>query len=143
MILTEENIAYISKNLELYGLKNQDLKEAILDHICTYIEGVDETDFDSAYKIAIQQFGGYLTINRIQVETNLQLHYRSAKIRNRFLFVIGFLNAIFITTGSLFKIMHWPYAGKILVFGFTLLLFITLPLYFYTKYKDESLKYQF
>ena len=95
MILTEQNIAYISKNLELYGLKNQDLKEGILDHICTYIEGIDETDFDSAYKIAIQQFGGYLNINRIQVETNLQIHYRSAKIRNRFLFLIGFLNAIF------------------------------------------------
>ena len=89
MILTEQQINYIDKNLELYGLKNQTLKEDILDHICTYIENTDETNFDIAYQNAINQFGGYLNINQLQRETNAQLYFKSAKNRTKFLFIIG------------------------------------------------------
>ncbi|WP_299892190.1 hypothetical protein [uncultured Lacinutrix sp.] len=142
MKLTEQNIAYITKNLELYGLKNQNLKEDILDHICTHIENTKDDNFNRAYETAIQQFGGYLNINQIQRETHSQLYYKSAKNRYKILFIIGFLNSILIATGSLFKIMHWPDAGKILVLAFAFFILITLPLLFYSKYKDKSLKYQ-
>lgn len=142
MILTEQQIKYIDKNLELYGLKNQTLKEDILDHICTYIENTDETNFDIAYQNAINQFGGYLNINQLQRETNAQLYFKSAKNRTKFLFIIGFITAVLISVGSIFKIMHFPFAGIIMVSGFAVLIFITLPLFFYTKYKDTILKYQ-
>ena len=142
MILTDENIDYIAKNLALYGLKNSALKEDILDHICTSIENSEATHFDEAYKAAIHQFGGYLNINHIQTETNVQLYLKSAKNRTKLLFIISFLNAVLIATGSLFKIMHWPFAGQILVAGFAVLILMTFPLYFYSKYKDSSLKYQ-
>ncbi len=87
MILTEQQINYIDKNLELYGLKNQTLKEDILDHICTYIENTDETNFDIAYQNAINQFGGYLNINQTQKKRGkprllfryLKLNYSSPK----------------------------------------------------------------
>ncbi len=142
MILTDENIDYIAKNLALYGLKNEELKEDILDHICTYIENSTENNFDIAYKAAIHQFGGYLNINHIQTETNVQLYLKSTKNRTKLLFIIGFLSAVLIATGSLFKILHWPFAGQILFSGFVLLILMTLPLYFYTKYKNSLLKYQ-
>ncbi|MGH1386318.1 hypothetical protein [Kordia sp.] len=142
MILTDQNIDYISKNLELYGLKNQELKEDILDHICTHIENSEATNFELAYEAAIQKFGGYLNINHIQTETNVQLYFKSAKNRKKLLFTLGFLNAALLTVGSLFKVMQWPYAGQILVSGFAFLVLMTLPLYFYSKYKDSSLTYQ-
>ena len=142
MRLTDQHIDYISTNLELYGLKNQDLKEDILDHICTHIEQAETDNFDQAYQAAIHKFGGYLNINYIQTETNTQLYFKSAKNRTKLLFVFGLLTAILFATGSLFKIMHFPYAGIILFLGFTFLIFMTLPLYFYSKYKDKSLKYQ-
>lgn len=142
MILTEQNITYISKNLELYGLKNPELKEDILDHICTYLENTEEINFNQAYQTVIQKFGGYLNIQRIQTETNLQLYSKSAIYRSRILFIMGFVSTILITTGILFKITQWPYSGKILVSGFAVLIVATLPIYFYSKYKDKSIKYQ-
>lgn len=142
MRLTDQNIDYISTNLELYGLKNQALKEDILDHICTYLENEDQLTFEEAYLEAIHKFGGYLSISQIEKETNAQLYFKSAKNRNKLLFVLEYLTASLIITGSLFKIMHWPFAGIIIFSGFMLLIIITLPLYFYTKYKEQTLKYQ-
>ncbi len=141
MRLTEQDIAFISKNLELYGLKSLELKEDILDHICTHIENSEEDKFDKAYQAAIQQFGGYLNIKNIQRETNLQLYFKSAKNFNRLLFIIGYINTILFTTGILSKIMHWPYLGILLILGFATFIFITLPIYFYTEYRDKLLKY--
>ncbi len=142
MILSDKQIDYISTNLKLYGLKNQDLKEDILDHICSYIEQADNTNFDQAYQQAIQQFGGYLHINQIQRETNAQLYLKSSKNRKRLLSFLELITAMLIATGSLFKIMHWPYAGMLIFIGFVCLILMTLPLYFYSKHKDQSLKYQ-
>ncbi|WGD34008.1 hypothetical protein [Olleya sp. YS] len=142
MRLTDQHIDYISNNLELYGLKNEALKEDILDHICTYIENTDHANFETAYQNAINKFGGYLNINQIQQETNVQLYFKSAKNRNKLLFASSCLTAILIAIGSLFKIMHWPYASIMLLLGFMLLILITLPVYFYNKYKEKTLKYQ-
>lgn len=142
MRLTDQNIDYIANNLELYGLKNPDLKEDILDHICTYLENEEQLSFDEAYKLAIQQFGGYLSITQIQHETNTQLYFKSAKNRSKVLISFEFITALLIITGSLFKIMHWPFAGILIFSGFIVLILITLPLYFYNKYKAQTLKYQ-
>ncbi|WP_299251325.1 hypothetical protein [uncultured Lacinutrix sp.] len=142
MILTDQQIDYIQTNLELYGLKNKALKEDILDHICTYIEHTEHSNFDKAYKNAIQQFGGYLNINQIERETNAQLYFKSAKNRKRLLSISELLAAILVTTGCLFKIMHWPYASTIIFAGFAFLIAIPLPLYFYNKHKEHALKHQ-
>ncbi|MFK7749661.1 MAG: hypothetical protein AB8B65_14790 [Kordia sp.] len=142
MILTDQNIDYISKNLELYGLKNQELREDILDHICIHIENSEATNFELAYQAAIQKFGGYLNINHIQTETNVQLYFKASKNRMKLSFAIELLTSMFILTGCFFKIMQWPYAGLILFSGFALLILLALPLYFYTRYKEKLLKYQ-
>ena len=57
-------------------------------------------------------------------------------------YVLGFLALFTLSTASLFKIMHWPYAGILIFSGFIVLILITLPLYFYNKYKAQTLKYQ-
>lgn len=142
MILTDENIDYVSKNLELYGLKNEALKEDILDHICTFIENTEEGDFEGAYQTAIQKFGGYLHINHIQTETEVQLYFEAAKNRMKLSFAIDLLTTLLILTGCFFKVMQWPYAGWILFSGFVLLILLALPRYFYTRYKEKLLKYQ-
>mgnify|MGYP006091495053 CR=1 FL=1 len=142
MILTDEHIDYIYTNLKLYGLKNKDLKEDILDHICVYIENSESTDFEEAYQSAIQKFGGYFNINGIQQEIKVQLYFKSVKNRAKLSFIIELLTSILIITGSLFKIMHWPYGSWILFLGFMFLIMTALPFHFYIKYKDKSIKYQ-
>ena len=45
MELSEKHIAFIENNLTLYGVENKDLREDLLDHICTYIEHQNSDDF--------------------------------------------------------------------------------------------------
>ena len=71
MILKDIHIEFIENNLKLYGVKSKDLREDLLDHICTYIETSDSQDFDSLYQEALQKFGGYTSFQNLQLETNL------------------------------------------------------------------------
>ncbi|MES2485509.1 MAG: hypothetical protein V4581_06115 [Bacteroidota bacterium] len=49
--------------------------------------------------------------------------------------VLGFFAFFTLSTGVMFKIMHWPAAGIIMFAGFMLLNFGYLPVYFLQKYK--------
>ncbi len=51
--------------------------------------------------------------------------------------LLGFLAAFGISTGILFKIMHWPGAGISLVVGVFIFNVGYLPLYFYDRYKKS------
>ena len=56
----------------------------------------------------------------------------------RTVYLSGFIASFLVSTGVMFKIMHWPYAGMILFSGFTILNFVFLPTFFYYKYKNSS-----
>ena len=49
--------------------------------------------------------------------------------------LLGFLASFMISTGILFKVFHWPYAGIILFAGFLILNFGFLPFFFFNKKK--------
>ncbi|MEM5539926.1 hypothetical protein [Olleya sp. AS48] len=55
-------------------------------------------------------------------------------------YVLGFLALFTLSTASLFKIMHWPYAGILIFVGFLLLNFGFLPTLFYKLYKIDAIK---
>lgn len=52
---------------------------------------------------------------------------------NRAVNVLGFLAAFALSTGIMFKVMHWPFAGIIIFTGFLLLNFGFLPTFFYQR----------
>ena len=135
MILTEEQIDYISTSLELHGITTEELKNDLLDHICTYIETGKYTDFETAYKEALLKFGGYAGMGKLERDTYHLVTFKSSIRRQKFVYIFGFLASFTMILGMLFKIMHWPGAGIILFSGFLLLLFGYLPVYFYQRYK--------
>lgn len=47
--------------------------------------------------------------------------------------LLGFLSSFTISTGIMFKLFHWPYAGIVVFSGFLLLNFGFLPLFFFGK----------
>ncbi|WP_162845293.1 hypothetical protein [Flavobacterium arcticum] len=53
----------------------------------------------------------------------------------RTVYLLGFITFFTLSTGIMFKIMHWPMASLLMVIGFMLLNFGYLPIYFYQKYK--------
>ena len=135
MILTDQQIEYISNNLKFYGIKSDELRNDVLDHICTFIENETFEDFETAYKEAIKNFGGYNEMRMMETETYLLTSFRKNMFRRRLLYIFGFLSLNSVFSGMLFKLMHWPGASIILFSGFLLLIFIFLPIAFYHKYK--------
>lgn len=135
MILTEEQIAYIATNLKFYGITSVDLHEDVLDHICTHIESGNFDNFDTAYKDALQKFGGYSAMSGLERDTYMLVTFRKNLRRQKFIYVFGFLATFSLLLGTLFKLMHWPYASIMLFVGFLFLLFVILPLYFYQRYQ--------
>ena len=141
MKLTDRHIDYINNNLRLYGVKSEPLREDLLDHICTYIENQESDDFEKLYQDALHEFGGYASFQNLQLETNFQKFASQSLIRKKILFSAATIALLSIFIGSLFKIMHWPFASILLFVGFMILLIIVIPLFFYDRYKSVIHKF--
>ena len=55
----------------------------------------------------------------------------------RLVHVAGYLGMSLATVGALFKIMHWPGAGVMLIAGLAFLGFIYVPIYYFKKYQTS------
>lgn len=55
-------------------------------------------------------------------------------------YILAFLALFTLSTASLFKIMHWPFAGWLLTIGFVLFNFGFLPTLLYRLYSYEKSK---
>lgn len=141
MILTDQHIEFIENNLKLYGVKSTDLREDLLDHICTYIETNESQDFDSLYQEALQKFGGYSSFQNLQLETNYQKFAKQIITINKLKFSFGFLVILFLVTGLVFQMMNWPYANAWLLCAILVSVLIILPIHFYAKYKKSIHKF--
>lgn len=142
MNLTENQITFISNSLELYGINNQDLKEDILDHICTYIETSNEVDFEKIYYEAIEKFGGEYNLKQLQRTTNNLVLAKILMKTNKTIYISSYVMLLCFIIGFVFKVFHWPYANATLLMGVCIFLCISLPLFLYNKYKLSNIEYQ-
>lgn len=140
MILTDLNIAYIETNLKFYGINNQNLKEDLMDHICTHIERYNGNDFETAYQEAIQNLGGYTSFQLMQKESNEKKLIQSFLVRKRAFYLTSTFNIMLLALGFLFKLNQWPFSSVLLALGFGILVFISIPFAIYNKYKHSSQK---
>ena len=61
------------------------------------------------------------------------------------MYILGFIATVLWTTSILFKLMHWPGAGALIVLGAFMLIFVLLPiiaLYFYKKEFSQYISYK-
>ncbi|EDP96312.1 hypothetical protein U8527_09375 [Kordia algicida OT-1] len=140
MKLTDAHIEFISNSLEFHGLQSESIKEDILDHICTTIEASQHTNFEQAYEEAIQKLGGYYNIKQLQTETKQLLHAKTMLKTKKGLFVSSLAMTVVFSVGLIFKMFHWPYANMMLLVGFSVLILIYFPLFFYAKYQRSIIK---
>lgn len=141
MILSDQQIEFIERNLKLYGVNSKDLRDDLLDHICTFIEANDSSDFDSLYQEALQKFGGYASFQNLQLETNYQKFAKQLIHINRLKFSFGFLVILFLVTSLVFQMMNWPYANAWLLGAILVSVLVILPIHFYARYKKSVHKF--
>ena len=149
--LTTEQIDFIADQVNKSKIDSKELKEDLIDHFCCIIEDdirlgkSFEESYNRAYQIVCPN--GF---DEIHQETILLLTSKNIIIMKKLLFSLGFITTVFLVTSFLFKALHWPGAGSILIVASFLLIFVFVPLvllYFYkrefSKYISYKLKYVF
>jgi hypothetical protein len=53
-----------------------------------------------------------------------------------------FLTGFFVFVSALFKILHWPHAGDLLIVGILIPAFLFLPVYMYFNIKEKKRSYK-
>lgn len=137
MILSDQQIEYIEKNLTLYGITSKELRDDLLDHICTYIESNDSTNFDTLYQEALQKFGGYPSFQNLQRETNMQKYAKEIIMINKLKFASSLMVILLLVMSLVFQMMQWPYANIWLLGAILVSVLVVIPIHFYTKYKQS------
>ncbi len=121
--LSEQEVDIVYDRLRQEGVTNVKLEQDLLDHFCSFIEERMEqgAGFEQAYKeaiIAISPNG----IKEIEFELFFIMNFNKQLSMKRFIFSAGFLAAFLLSTGTMFKTMHWPGASILLFSAFATLL---------------------
>src|SRR5690606_24665945 len=115
---------YISENLTFHGIKDQDLREDLIDHICSYIENAETSEFEPAYEQAVRNLGGYGAMQLLQYDKNEKRLMAGILKRKRALYMLSSFNLMLLCWGFLSKIFAWPLANVFTATALGLLLFV-------------------
>lgn len=140
MQLTDEQEALIRARVLEQNFKIDILAEDIIDHLCCYLEheGDADLDFESQLDKAIQSLAP-AGLKSLERQTLYLLKARKILIMKRFLYVFGLLASIAITGGTLFKLMSWPGANKLIAVGSLTFLFVFLPFWTLDRFKFKMI----
>lgn len=133
------------------SLKNQSLKDDLIDHFCCLVEMemAKGNSFEDSLNRAYAQTAPN-GLDEIQRETIFLLNYSKIMIMKKVTYLSGYLFSLTWAAGALFKILHLPGAGMLLGIGGLGIAFIFLPLLLVNRYRNfarevlsEKMKYIF
>ena len=136
--LNDKQIDYIINDISARGVEMEALQQNLLDHICCIVEQNLEVDgdFESFYQKTIKTFYKD-ALWEIEEETLLVLTYKNYYTMKKVMINSGIFSAFAFFAGSIFKIMHWPGAGALILLAMTTSSLVFLPLFFLFK-KSET-----
>lgn len=141
MNLTEEQINFIRKTLSDEGIQNESLTDDVLDHICCVVEVLLKRGkkFDEALNEAITDLAPN-GLKDLEIQTRYLLNSKRTITMKKLMYLIGFLGAATLSSGMIFKLMHWPGANVMSVAGLVALVFVFVPLLALDFYRYEVSK---
>jgi hypothetical protein len=137
--LTNQQIEFISNDIQTRGIAMVSLQHDLLDHICCIIEHELEAggDFGRFYPTVISRF--YKSeLKEIEAETVHLLTNKHLYTMKKTMIVSGGLSVAILTAGVILKFLHLPGAAVLLVVGIFILSFIFLPLMFTLRIKEKQ-----
>ena len=144
--LSDDQVEFIEQQVHNSQIESEELKEDLIDHFCCIIEDYLDNgrSFEDSYKKAYEIVcpNGFEEIYR---ETLLLLSSKNILAMKKSMYILGFIAAVIWTTSLLFKLLHWPGAGALIVLGAFMLIFVLLPvvaLYFYKKEFSQYISYK-
>ncbi len=141
-LLSTEQIAIVTKDVKNEGINFSHLQLDLIDHVCCDIElHMDHgISFNESYEIVKKEFG-IKGLRQIQQNT-LMLIDKNYRIMKKSMKIIGVLALALMAFGAMFKIMHWPMAGVMLLASFVFVAFVFFPALLYVMYKEVNRKKQ-
>lgn len=139
--VTDEQIDFILGDIKANGVTIEDLQYSLLDHICCIIEDEmpEGEDFYKFYGNIMPRFFKN-ELKEIEEETNNLLTFKNYYAMKNTVKISGIISAILILVGAIFKTMHWPGAGMMVVLGGLFFSLVFLPLMIILKFKDDESK---
>lgn len=136
-MISEQQVDYISRQVESSNIRSKELIDDLIDHFCCLveIEMSRGTAFEKAYQKAYEQTSPN-GLDEIQNETLFLFNYQKLKTMKMITFGLGYLFTLALSTGCLFKILHLPGAGVLLLSGLTGLAFVFAPLFLVNQFKS-------
>src|SRR6185369_9662924 len=137
--LSEEQINYISADIEKRGIEMESLQQDLLDHICCVIEeGLEENgDFEKFYSSVIKTF--YKNeLSEIETETNNLLTNKNYYTMKKAMVFSGISSAVVLSLGIILKFLHAPGSAPCIILGVFIFSFIFLPLIFALRIKEKE-----
>ena len=137
--LSDDQIDFVLDDIEKKGIVTEDVRNNILDHVCCIIENemLDGMNFKKVYENTIAKF--YLKeLSEIEEETQKLLTFKHYYAMKRTLKISGIISIILIILGIIFKSMHWPGAGVIIVLGLVFFSLVFIPLNIVLKFQDDK-----
>jgi hypothetical protein len=137
--ISEQQIDFILNDISARGVRTEDLQYNLLDHICCIIEQnlKEDGDFENFYHNTITTFYKH-ELSEIEEETQLLLTFKNYYTMRKVMLNSGVFAAAILTFGIIFKFMHWPGAGILILLGLFTASLIFIPLYFTIKVKDKK-----
>ena len=135
--LNEQQVDFILEDIRRNGIELEELQLSLLDHICCVVEEEmsPEMDFEDVYRSILPRFFKK-ELREIQEETDLLITFKNYYTMKKVMLRTGTISAFVFTIGAIFKMMHWPGAGVLLLLPIAILSFVFLPLLFLIKSKE-------
>ncbi|MBE7443131.1 MAG: hypothetical protein HS119_11825 [Flavobacteriales bacterium] len=139
--ITDEQIDFILDNIRANGIVIEDLQNNLLDHICCIVENemTEGEDFYKFYERIVPRFFKK-ELKEIEEETTNLLTFKNYYAMKNTVKISGTISGILILLGAIFKTMHWPGAGIMIVLGGLFFSLVFLPLMIVLKFKDDESK---
>lgn len=139
--ITDEQIDFILEDIEKKGIKTEDVRLNLLDHICCIIEQEmpEEKNFYRYYEDTLKNFFRN-DLSEIEEETQHLLKFKNYYIMKTTLKISGFTSAGLILLGAIFKTLHFPGAAILIVVGCLLFALAFLPMMIALKFRDDDKK---
>ena len=136
MKLTSKQEDIIEASVKNKGIQLPSLQDDIIDHLCCVVENQlgKGKEFDQLLEEAIADIAPH-GLKDIQRQTIFLLNAKRIIIMKKVMYSIGFLGALSLTAGVVFKLFWYPGANTLFTIGMVTLLLIFIPLVAFDRYK--------
>jgi hypothetical protein len=130
MELNDKQITLILDRIIADGVTDNRLQNDLLDHYCCFIEErlLPGADFETVYELAFQNITPN-GMNEIQQELYFIINFNKQTTMKRIIYLFGFITVFCISTGIMFKTLHWPYGADLILISLCLVIVTSATLF--------------